>query len=251
MRTLVLGDIHGSFKSLKKGLKLAAFNIKKDRIICLGDYINGWGGSIKVVDFLIQLKKEALIPPIFIMGNHDFWFREILRNDFSRFRNEEYIKSKYETWFNKGGAQTYKGYLEKNDAEILLHKKDFFDQLKLYHIEDNKLFVHAGFNPKSGFKNTLEKDPNALFWNRSLFEKAYKIDRHKKSSLVGDGVHYFDEFDKIYIGHTPTNNYGFKSPVRLCNVINLDQGCKTNGKLTLWIDNDDTFFQTKKRQQKV
>lgn len=251
MRTLVIGDIHGSFKSLKRGLKLANFDIKSDRIICLGDYINGWDEELKVVDFLIDLKKNATVPPIFLMGNHDFWLREMIQNDFSNFRNPEYMKSHYSMWFNKGGEQTYTSYLSLTDEEIIFHKEHFFDQLKRYYIEDNKLFVHAGFNPKSGFKKTLEKDPNALFWNRSLFEKAYKIEKHKQSNEVNDGTHYFDEFDKIYIGHTPTNNYGYKRPVKLCNVINLDQGCKTNGRLTIWNDEDDVYFQTKKRKLKV
>jgi serine/threonine protein phosphatase 1 len=251
MRTLVIGDIHGSYKSLKRGLKLANFNIDSDRIICLGDYINGWDEDLMVIDFLIDLKNNSSIPPIFLMGNHDFWLREMIQNDFSNFRDQEYIKSNYGLWFNKGGDQTYSRYLTLSDEAIILHKEQFFDHLKRYYIEDNKLYVHAGFNPKSGFKKTLEKDPNALFWNRSLFEKAYKIEKHKKSDESNDSTHYFDEFDKIYIGHTPTQNYGIKSPVKLCNVINLDQGCKTNGKLTIWIDEDDTFFQTKKRKLKV
>lgn len=251
MRTLVIGDIHGSFKSLKKGLTLAEFDINSDRIICLGDYVNGWGEDLEVIDYLIDLKNNAAIPPIFLMGNHDFWLREMIQNDFLHFRNQEYIKSHYKNWFNKGGIQTYNSYLSLSDEEIIAHKEQFFDHLKRYHVEDNKLFVHAGFNPKSGFKKTLEKDPNALFWNRSLFEKAYKIEKHKQTEEVDNGTHYFDEFDKIYIGHTPTNNYGYKRPLKLCNVINLDQGCKSNGRLTIWIDEDDTFFQTKKRKQKV
>lgn len=251
MRTLVVGDIHGSCKSLKRGLKLAEFDSNSDRIIFLGDYVNGWGEDLKVIDFLIDLKKEAKIPPIFLMGNHDFWLREMIQNDFSHFRDEEYIKAHYTNWFKKGGSETYSSYLTLSDEEILRHKKEFFDHLKRYFIEENKLFVHAGFSPKSGFKKTLEKDPNALFWNRSLFEKAYKIEKHKQTEDEDNGTHYFDEYDKIYIGHTPTNNYGFKRPVKLCNVINLDQGCKSNGRLTIWNDVDDTYYQTKKRKQKV
>lgn len=251
MRTLVIGDIHGSYKSLKKGLKLADFNIDSDRIICLGDYINGWGEDFEVIEFLIELKEKATIPPIYLMGNHDFWFREMIQNDFKNFRDIEYMKAEYSMWFSKGGEQTYKNYLSLTDEQIIYHKEQFFDHLKRYYIENNKLFVHAGFNPKSGFKKTLEKDPNALFWNRSLYEKAYKIEKHKKSNEANDGTHYFDEFDKIYIGHTPTNNYGFKRPEQLCNVINLDQGCKTSGRLTIWNDDDGTYFQTKKRKEKV
>lgn len=251
MRTLVVGDIHGSFKSLTKGLSLAEFDIDSDRLIFLGDYINGWGEDLEVIDYLIELHEYANIAPIFLMGNHDFWLREMIQNDFSNFRDQKYIKSHYSHWFNKGGEQTYQSYLTLSDEQITRHKKQFFDHLKRYFIEENKLFVHAGFNPKAGFKKTLEKDPNALFWNRSLFEKAHKIEKQKQSEVVDSGTHYFDGFDKIYIGHTPTNNYGYKRPVKMCNVINLDQGCKSNGRLTIWVDENDTFFQTKKRKQKV
>lgn len=251
MRTLIIGDIHGSYKSLKRGLKLAEFDAQTDRIIFLGDYINGWDEDLEVINYLIDLKKNAAISPIFLMGNHDFWLREMIQNDFSHFRDQEYIKAHYSMWFNKGGDQTYLRYLSLSDEEIIYHKEHFFDHLKRYYVENNKLFVHAGFNPKSGFKKTLEKDPNALFWNRSLYEKAYKIEKHKTSDEANEGTHYFDDFDKIYIGHTPTHNYGYKRPVKLCNVINLDQGCKTNGRLTIWVDETDQFFQTKKRKQKV
>ena len=43
MRTLVIGDIHGNLSALKGVLKEAKFDLNRDRIITLGDYIMDQG----------------------------------------------------------------------------------------------------------------------------------------------------------------------------------------------------------------
>ena len=81
-RTLVIGDIHGNYEALNKALELAKFDITKDRIICLGDYVDGWPQSFDVVKRLLEIKNNSPFNNIFILGNHDKWFLDILQKDF-------------------------------------------------------------------------------------------------------------------------------------------------------------------------
>jgi serine/threonine protein phosphatase 1 len=46
-RTLVIGDIHGSYKALRQILERAAVT-PDDLLIFLGDYVEGWGQSPEV-----------------------------------------------------------------------------------------------------------------------------------------------------------------------------------------------------------
>ena len=246
MRTLIIGDIHGNLDALKKVLKNANFNINEDRIICIGDYIDGWENSFKVVRTLLEIKNQSKFENIFLLGNHDKWFLDILNNDFKNFRNEEYIKEKYSNWYIQGGKSTYESYLEYSDEFIQIHKMDFFDQLKYYHKEDNNLFVHAGYHIDLGFDETLRVKKEELIWDRSLYRTALQI-WHADNNFSKKGKQKSDlkigDFDSIFIGHSPTTNDGFDKPTRMGNVINVDQGCKRKDVLTIWELESGNFYQ--------
>lgn len=239
MRTLVIGDIHGNINALKEVLDLAHYDVKKDRLICLGDYIDYNEGSFEVVQLLIELQEKSPQENIYILGNHDWWFKKALNNDFYRLRDEPYIKIMHPSWYKYGCKETLESYLKHTDDDILFHREEFYNKLKWYHIENNRLFVHAGFHEVHGFQATLEKSKDDLIWNRSLFETAY-YDWKNNYNLK------FDSFDRIYIGHTQTPRFDILKPTIMANVLNLDQGCKTSGVLTCWIDETDEYFQTKK-----
>lgn len=247
MRTLVVGDIHGFLAPLKDALKKANYDSSNDRLIFVGDYINGGKKSVEVIDLLLKIKKEAKYEPIFIKGNHDYWFSELLKQDLPHFRDKKYIRKKYKSWMKKGGDSTYKSYRSINQEKLELHKTEFFDQLLDYYLWDNKLAIHAGFDPNLGFKKTLRKEPHALFWDRSLFQLALKKfgKNNQRTNKFDKRRKPISSHDKIYIGHTPTIKHDFDTPRIIGNVINIDQGCKYNGKLTVWDDGNDTFVQGK------
>ena len=58
----------------------------------------------------------------------------------------------------------------------------------------------------------------------------------------------FGGFERIFIGHTPTSNFGIDIPQLMHNVINVDQGCKIHGGLTAWILETGEYFQTEKNE---
>lgn len=132
------------------------------------------------------------------------------------------------------------------DEFIMIHKREFFDQLKYFHVENNRLFVHAGYDLTLGFNATARLKKEALLWDRTLYRLAlqywhmdnnFKLsDKEKENLKIG-------EFDRIYIGHTSTINDGFHYPQIMGNIVNLDQGCKRKGVLSIWEDETDRFYQ--------
>ena len=68
MNTFVIGDIHGGMRALTQILEKAKIS-KADRLIFLGDYVDGWSESPQIINFLIELSKTH--DCIFIRGNHD------------------------------------------------------------------------------------------------------------------------------------------------------------------------------------
>ncbi|MDF1698355.1 MAG: metallophosphoesterase [Saprospiraceae bacterium] len=247
MRTLVIGDIHGNIRALDDALHKAKFDITTDRIICIGDYIDGWEESFEVVRTLLEIKNQSKLDNIFLLGNHDKWFLDILEKDFYNLRNRDYIAAKYPSWYYQGGRATYDSYLSYPDEFIRIHKEDFFSQLKYYHQENNMLFVHAGFLIELGFKETLRTNKEQLLWDRSLYTTAHevwKVSRESSSSETAGTEIAFDNFDAIFIGHTPTFQTGIFSPTRMANVVNVDQGCKKTGVLTIWELETGRYYQS-------
>jgi len=235
-RTLILGDIHGSKDSLDGVLEIADYSPSLDRFICIGDYVDGWKQSFEVVDYLIHLQEISIHNNVYLLGNHDKWFRDVLSEGIDKFRDRDFIAEKYAIWYHTGGKSTYDSYIIRTDQDILRHKELFFDKLQYFHKEGGNLFVHAGFNPRLGFEASFKLNPDELITNRSLFEQAF---------LLKTKEHQFDVFDKIFIGHTPTIIHEIHSPIQLCNVINVDQGCKVNQRLSYWVletDNYETYF---------
>ena len=70
MRTLVIGDIHGGLKALEQVLERAKITAK-DRLVFMGDYVDGWSESARVIQYLMRLSEVNSC--VFLKGNHDMW----------------------------------------------------------------------------------------------------------------------------------------------------------------------------------
>lgn len=234
MRTIIIGDIHGSIESLKGVLGLASYNPIKDRLICLGDYIDGWENSYEVVELLLHYQNESPYENIYLLGNHDNYFKQILNENLRLFKEHDRVIVDYNSWFEQGGKATYESYRHRSDSEINRHKNLFFDRLAYYHLEDDYLFVHAGFNERLGLQATYRISRDELLWNRTLYQKAIM----NKSN---PDLH--SAYKTIFIGHTPTISIGETTPQRVANVVNLDQGCKVDKRLSCWELGTDKWYQ--------
>ena len=151
-KLVVIGDIHG--RAVWR--KIVDDNPDADKFIFLGDYFDSYEKkyypSRQVFNFkqILQLQEElGKDKVILLLGNHDYHY----------FNNSE----------------KYSGYSQTTyfDANPLLKENYRNGNIKIFHVEDNILFSHAGFSEywlkNVSFPNTLEGiNDNELFDFRTL-----------------------------------------------------------------------------------
>lgn len=242
MRTLVVGDIHGGFKALIQVLDRCGYDKKKDRLIFLGDYVDGWPESFQVIEKLIELQQENY-NNIFLMGNHDYWMYGFM------------LFGIHPVAWLHGGHTTLQSYADNNisgrtinilpkmggytsnltNADIPLSHIDFFNSLdyKYHDKKSNIAYVHGGF-----FKD-LNDEKNILMWDRDLWERI-ALPGNKSQNMPK----VLTKYKEIYIGHTSTVNWDTDKPMMACNVINVDTGGGWHGKLTILDVDTKEYWQS-------
>jgi serine/threonine protein phosphatase 1 len=227
MRTLAVGDIHGGLTGLTQLIERAKVN-PKDKLIFLGDYVDGWSESAQVIQCLIELSKTNTC--IFIKGNHDVWCEQWLASGFVN-----------EVWYQHGGKETIESYSKFSEEEKKQHLV-FFESMSLYHVDNEKrLFVHAGFTSMYGVEREFQIQ--SFYFDRTLWEMALTMDK----SIKKDSKRYPDRlkhYSEIYIGHTPTINYHKHEPMNAANIWNVDTGAAFTGKLSAIDINTKEVFQS-------
>ena len=208
-RTFVLGDIHGAYRALKQCLKKALFDYKNDKLIVLGDVCDGWPETKQCIDELLKIKNL-----IFVLGNHDAIMLEWMQTG----------KIEHD-WFLHGGEATCKSY---GDYIPGFHIS-FLKKAKLYHLEQNSLFVHAGILPGEKLE---AQGPSVFLWDRSLVTRAIDFyNRGIKSPIT--------EFEEVYVGHTPISS---PHPIKCCEVWMMDTGAGWTGPLSMMDITTKEFF---------
>jgi len=222
-RVYAIGDIHGYAETLthlheKIDADIAARPIDQVTIIYLGDYIDRGPDSKGVIDILLQRQKDLPeINHVFLIGNHE----DALINEFLHEPN-----GKRQDWLQWGGAEaaaSYGVFIDKNQtykmqAEHVAKEltkalpqthKEFLQNLELYHIIDDYLFVHAGIRPGIEIEQQTKQD---LTFTREPF-----------MSFEGQHPYY------VVHGHSATKDH--KVDIRH-NRMNLDTGHYNGGPLS-------------------
>lgn len=224
-RTLVIGDIHSGLKALIQVLKRAEVS-EKDKLIFLGDYVDGWSDAVETINFLIALRKTH--DCIFIRGNHDELCLEWLRD-----------QADNPLWLQHGGGATLASYITA-DAEIKEAHILFYKNLQNTYLDtENRLFLHAGFTNLKGID--YEYFPQTFYWDRTLWELAQSLDPN-----LGKGDRFYpkrlSQYKKIYIGHTPLSKTGMAKPKLAGNVWNIDTGAAFKGPISMLnIDTEEVW----------
>ena len=251
-RTLVIADIHGGFKSFKQVLERCEFNPEEDLLICLGDYVDGWGETAELIEYLLSLESLCKYKPIFLRGNHDAWCQEWLNYGITK-----------DIWVMQGGQATIDSYVRTGFLTDPRHK-EFFNRLHNYYIDDNNRgFVHGGFISKNGLG--YEAYESDYYWDRTLWEIAMAVDKEFKLIDTEDfrtNPYRFEKHTEIYIGHTSTGCWMIKPhlpeyqyseqpkqgriivPMNRCNVWNMDTGGGFEGRLTIMDVDTKKFWQS-------
>ena len=107
MKEYVIGDIHGGYLALKALIEKLSL-APEDRLIFLGDYVDGWSEPVETVDYLCELK--ARYNTILLMGNHDSLALDWLLNGTAN-----------DLWLSHGGAATVAAYQKVSENKKKAH----------------------------------------------------------------------------------------------------------------------------------
>ena len=227
MRTLVIGDIHGGLRALHQILERAKVS-PNDKLIFLGDYVDGWSQSPEVIDLLIDMKETHNV--VCIRGNHDDLLLEWLKNGTDN-----------PQWFDHGGEATVTAYQNRDAATLSAHIA-FIESLVDFHLdEQNRLFIHAGFTNMNGVD--FEYFSKLFYWDRSLWETALALDKNMKTTDLAYPKR-LRLYNEIFIGHTPVSRIGKTIPVQMANVWNVDTGAAFRGPLTIMDVDSKAYWQS-------
>ena len=227
MKTVVIGDIHGGYKALKELLEESKVP-KGTKYVFVGDYVDGWSESAKVITYLMDFSEKNTC--IFIKGNHDDLLYRYLKHGESNPK-----------WISEGGQSSMESYSNLSREEIQRHFR-FFENLIPYHIDkENRLYVHAGFANLHGPE--FEYYDNTVYWDRTLWEMVCAMD----DSLLETDKRYpkrLKLFKEIYIGHTPVTRVDFDVPANFANVWNVDTGAAFKGRISMLDVDSKEFYQS-------
>ena len=208
-RIFAIGDIHGCYDKLQALMGKVPIDLEHDRLVFLGDYIDRGPDSFKVVEYLINLKREYS-NTVFLKGNHE----EML---------ELYLKGmEMMNFVSNGGHHTLESYSRhsgENDTDLIPQSHlDFFQSLLLFYETENYIFVHAGL--KKGVPLEKQKTDDLLWIRNNFIRKRYNFGK------------------RVIFGHTY-----FKEPLIQPNKIGIDTGAVYGNKLTCIELPDIKFYQ--------
>ena len=246
IKIFACGDIHGNYKGLKQVLERSNFDYNNDVLIQLGDICDGRDEVYECVEELLKISNL-----IHIRGNHDEPFAE-------------FCQSGIHPWgWAQGGNATAKSYLKLSDKEHLitpigkegkyltalntddvplLHQEFFRTQHYYYVDNENRLFIHGGFNRHFPLK---EQMLYTLLWDRDLWNSALSYEAAIKNHSEGlkPTFKIKDNFKEIYIGHTTTQMWGETQFMKAANIYNLDTGAGGSGRVCIMnVDTKEAFY---------
>lgn len=231
MKTFAIGDIHGCHKALLQCLERSKFDKEVDRLICLGDIVDGFPDTKKCIEELMTIKEYYAC-----LGNHDFWAIQFFK---------EPTTTPNQLWVTQGGQATLDSYGGIMNIDVPKSHIEFLEKWNPYIIWDTTLFVHGGFDPS---KSIEIQNLDNLIWNRQMVETAWK-------KTIRNQKYNFGPYDQVFVGHTPTTSLGIWDgnsiiersptvPLHLCNIWMLDTGAGWDGRLTMMNVETKEYFQS-------
>lgn len=229
-RTLIAADTHGQTGALKQALGRARYDKDTDRLIFLGDAVDGGPDSYGVIKFLLENADDILL------GNHDEWFSRWVRS------NGTWVG---EDWVSQGGRATLASVHMAGglgDYEVRGVLNAYLSRARNYIIEGDDLYVHAGFDTRVGLLDSTQDD---LIWDREVVALAYSC---HASGASDTGNQHIDGWENIYLGHTDVRclKPNDTLPLKICNVWNIDTGAGHKGKVTVLCKETGEYWQSEK-----
>lgn len=142
--------------------------------------------------------------------------------------------TEFPAWIHQGGLATMRSYSFDRTTIPKSHKA-LLKKAKYYYVdEQNRLYVHGGYNPKISI---VDQDIEILTWDRGLIKYA------QTNPILN--------YNNVFVGHTTTQLFNNSTkPQFLNNLVMCDTGAGWNGKLTM-IDADTfEYWQSEQRLQR-
>lgn len=197
-RTLIIGDVHGCYKELKKLLKKVKADPDQDRILFIGDLINKGPDSRNVWEIFREMKATC------IMGNHELSLLHLV--DGKSHKHSKYLD-----------------HLRKNFGRVFDDFVADVHQFPLWYEDHELMLVHGGLVPGLHPDQT---DPWHLVTIRTWDGEGHDL----KNENNPPWFDLYDGEDLVVFGHWAALG-GLDRP----KVIGLDTGCVYGGELSCLI----------------
>lgn len=202
-KIFAIGDIHGCADKLKTLLARIPFDVSRDTLVVLGDYLDRGPGVREVLDQLCRLR-AAGAHLVALMGNHEYLLLEYQR------RNDAALLPYMRKLGLENTLESYGGasLAQLGDLSFMPGEhRDFLASLLPYWETEEYVFVHAGLR----FDQPLgEQEISSLCEVREPFLAEER-----------------DYGKRIIFGHTP-----FATPLVTPNKIGIDTGAAYGNLLT-------------------
>jgi serine/threonine protein phosphatase 1 len=196
--TFAVGDIHGCIDPLDRLLARIGAYAPSGTVVFLGDYIDRGPDSRAVLDRLM-VGPSASFRWICLMGNHE----DMMCGAYDG-------RSERAWWLDNGGLETEMSFGGRVPAACL----DWTAKLPLLHVDERRIYVHAGVSPAFPLDRQSRRD---LLWLR------FRSDEPEDYG----GRH-------LVHGHTPSKS----NPITVGNRTNVDGACVFGGKLICAVFDD-------------
>lgn len=176
-RVYAIGDVHGRLDLLQALERRIVEDLENQppragaRRVYLGDYVDRGPDSRGVVEHLCRAARGAE-PPVFLMGNHDWWFRDFLDGG-----------DLAVAWLGSGGdatlasygivdlppaadAERWAGLRQRLRRRVPGEHRRFLHALRTSYRCGDYLFAHAGIRPGLPLEH---QDPRDLMFIREPF----------------------------------------------------------------------------------
>lgn len=152
-RLLAIGDIHGQLVALRALIDFARVS-ENDRVVLLGDYVDGGPDSAGVLDFLADFARGPHV--VALRGNHDLMLAGALGSD-----------DAFAAWiqaFGEGTASSY-GIADAEHLRVSIRARHapFLAKLRSWYETEHHIFVHAAVDYDQEMR---AQDEHTLLWRK-------------------------------------------------------------------------------------